>query len=468
MNQQESNYESPEKKEVDNNQIKSVQYLKTSYFSWSKIIYLGLIILIIGVLASSQYEYINNKEEVSPDVSKETDILEDYDRIISVEEYTNAINKLKDANFNSLSIRKYGANNNLEKLFIFQNIKIENGKANFYACQEEVNNTSSPYTYYFKFNNKNCSNQANISLALNNISYLEDTDGSYIGILSIFVNGFELEKRLAFFTLYDSGGILPYIGADMIHYDNILDIKRKQNEIFLVKVVNNGKEKNLYFYANPNDLREISSDGEYFKYKDLNLGFSFNYPRVIASDYTNQYAHTNYSFRSFDAEKILNISPIYYKESCGMDNTLADQKISLSYGKNNYSSYNTGFTIDFSAHKLNYNNVYLTTARYGYDPLEWNAIKESLNIDDYVYAINNGEKISDRDVEFLNINNQPVRHIKPYSIGRPCANRIMEAYQWVNDGFIFSIVVYNNENVIIPTNFKEKILGEIISSAGKI
>lgn len=203
------------------------------------------------------------------------------------------------------------------------------------------------------------------------------------------------------------------------------------------------------------DLTEITADKSQKIYDDQKLGYSFAYPQING-------ILQGWSGRVITLESTLKTSPIYYAQECGLQPTFADNIIPIwSTNASGDISLNANLTV----HKIDTTpSVYLTSSLYGYDPADWGKIKQKVSIQNYVNSINTGASISGRKVVSENIQGYAVRHILPFSVGRPCDDQSREQYQWVKGNLLFNLIFTESKTQPSSVQQKTELINSIFSS----
>lgn len=208
------------------------------------------------------------------------------------------------------------------------------------------------------------------------------------------------------------------------------------------------------------DMSELTPDRTGKIYDDERSGYSFVYPNDISSISSGQ------SMRNTQMEADLKVSPVYHAQECGLQPTFADNAVFLWSSNSTNGSINLNAHLaNLTVHKIGPSPLYLTSALYGYDPADWGNIKQKIVIQDYINSINNGTSISGRKVTQQAIQGFAVRHIAPFSIGKPCDIQYREQYQWVSGNLLFNLIFIDSTYDAATSNaLKTKLINSIFSS----
>ena len=203
------------------------------------------------------------------------------------------------------------------------------------------------------------------------------------------------------------------------------------------------------------DLTEVTADKSQKIYDDQHLGYNFTYPQTVSIS-------QNQSLRVLALETTLKTSPIYHAQECGLQPTFADSVIP-------FWATNASGTVSLNASLTVHNvalaqTVYLTSSLYGYDPADWDKIKQKISMDEYIKTISSDSPISGRKVSLENIQGYTVKHIAPFSAGRPCDGQNREQYQWVKGNLLFNLIFTESKNEPSSTQQKTDLLNSIFSS----
>jgi hypothetical protein len=207
-----------------------------------------------------------------------------------------------------------------------------------------------------------------------------------------------------------------------------------------------------------NTFVELTSDKTQKIYDDQKLGYSFTYPKAINIT-------RGQSLRATVMENDLKTSPIYYAQECGLQPSFADNTVpfwSSMTSADGQSSVNLSATL--TAHKVASQTLYLTSALYGYDPADWGKIKQQVSIQTYLNDVKSGSPVTGRKVTLENIGGVSVKHIMPFSIGRPCDDQNREQYQWVKGDLFFNLIFTDSKTQPASTEQKSALINSIFSS----
>jgi hypothetical protein len=255
--------------------------------------------------------------------------------------------------------------------------------------------------------------------------------------------GLHQESYLAFFNYISSG---PDLLENTIYTSLIKDIGftegvvthidiTPQEEVVLTMLSKTDTHQKTFLYATygryGDDLIELSQDKTKKILENTEFGYRFMYPVTIKEQ------HFFWSPENQQLEAVLNKSPIYFANECGLQPSFADTRSSFWISE---ASGTVSLSANLEVHRISKaKTVYLTSALYGYNPSDWGKITETVRIQDYLDAITSGETVADRDVALETIHGYQVRHIKPFSSGRPCDTDNREEYQWVKGDLLFSL-----------------------------
>jgi len=204
------------------------------------------------------------------------------------------------------------------------------------------------------------------------------------------------------------------------------------------------------------DLSELTPDRTGKIYDDERFGYSFVYPNDISIS-------SGQSMRNTQMEADLKVSPVYHAQECGLQPTFADNAV--PFWSSNTTNGSVNLNANLTVHKIGTSPLYLTSALYGYDPADWGKIKQTIAIQDYINSINNGTSISGRKVTRQTIQSFTVRHIAPFSIGKPCDTQYREQYQWVSGNLLFNLIFTDSTYGAATSNaLKTKLINSIFSS----
>lgn len=273
----------------------------------------------------------------------------------------------------------------------------------------------------------------------------------YLGMFVINYDETEKQNHIYFSHIKNLGNVVGNIDS--------IDISHKE-EVTLNLSKGAGLLQRTFLIVNQarnfSDLVEVTADRSQKIYEDQKLGYSFTYPQVIGmlSRYQSE--------RALALESTLKTSPIYYARECGIQPTFADNRI--PFWSTNASG-TVSLSADVTVHKIDVNApVYLTSSLYGYDPADWDKIKEKVSIQDYVNSVNAGASISGRKVISEKIQGYTVRHIMPFSIGRPCDDQSREQYQWVKGNLLFNLIFTESKSQPSSIQQKTELINSILSS----
>lgn len=224
-----------------------------------------------------------------------------------------------------------------------------------------------------------------------------------------------------------------------------------------IKIDSNIGEKKFFVSSERNRnflLYELTQDESAKIYRRYGGGdaipdFTFVYPIEFIEGY---YMSTN---RSIDTEGATGYRPVYFAESCNLEQTFSDYAATFS---------RLDTIVRVSAHAIKTQKVYLTSSLYGYDPADWGQIKQTISIPDYVYAITAARPLPQKQVEKITVQGISGRHILPYTVGRPCNERTYEQYQWVVNNHIVNVII--EEPISQPLNaaYKSYLVKRILDS----
>jgi hypothetical protein len=312
-------------------------------------------------------------------------------------------------------------------------------------------------------------------------------DGGFgLGIVTYVID----DKQYRFLTplnIYRAGADNSYTGVNINflsegHYlspDEFRSIQSvsmdARDQVTLRYIAANGSEQQKIFLidqAGRYSLGVYEWNGDYLTHRDV-TGFKFSYPDQLR---ISQYNYGGGIDRAFEIEDRLKLEPVYYAENCGLQPGLADQKffIGVTHDPDNPSASNgyVGLNAELTAHKIRTPLVWLTTSRLGYNPADWGIIQERIIVADYARNIQIGEQIPGLSVTLETIHGIPVRHIGAFTQGRPCDTQFREQYQWVNNGFIWSLAFteYRDEQyrAQLSAQKKKEVLTDIVSSTAAI
>lgn len=265
---------------------------------------------------------------------------------------------------------------------------------------------------------------------------------SYLGIFTL--SNYKNENKLYFYNLKNLGVLTGKI-------QNV-DIANN-GEINITLITQSGLLNRSFEISSgrgvPNTFIEFTPDKTKKIYDNHAFGYSFNYPKELNIS-------SEQNLRAYVMEDDLKTSPIYYAEECGLKPTFADNE-ELLYGAD--------LDARLTAHKIDSPAVYLTSALYGYDPADWNKIKQKISIQDYVNDMKSGASIAGRKVSLENIQGYNVRHIAPFNLGRPCDAQYKEQYQWVVGNLLFNLIFTDDTLEPASSNIpKSGLINSIFSS----
>lgn len=201
------------------------------------------------------------------------------------------------------------------------------------------------------------------------------------------------------------------------------------------------------------DLTELTPDRTGKIYDDQRFGYNFTYPNDVSV-----YSYYRGVMRNTFMETELGVSPVYHAQECGLQPTFADSGVSI------WSS-NQSLNANLTVHRIGPSTLYLTSALYGYDPADWGKVKQQVSIQDYVNSIKSGAQISGRKVTQENIQGYAVRHIAPFSAGRPCDTQYREQYQWIAGSLLFNLIFTNaSSEPALSDPLKAKLINSVFSS----
>jgi len=296
-------------------------------------------------------------------------------------------------------------------------------------------------------------------------SLLRVYDGSADGVAILNFNfSGRVESYLGAFTLYNQEN------KSNLYFSNIKNLGPLAGEIQSINIESNGEVHitittpsgalNRVFTIisgrNSNTFIELTSDRQQKIYDDQVFGFSFNYPKEISIS-------RGQSLRAWVMETDLKTSPIYYTQECGLQPSLADSSVPI-WAPNQNGSDLDPLNATLTVHQVGTSLAYLTSALYGYNPADWGKIKLKFSVPDYIKAIKAGASISGREVSLENIQGYTVRHIMPFSVGRPCDEQNREQYQWVMGNLLFNLIFTESKTEPVSIQQKTELINSIFSS----
>ncbi len=355
-----------------------------------------------------------------------------------------------------------------ENLYIFSDnpdnhIYLKDGIATFSYCDKPYESCNSDKAEKGTITLSNITTLQN-SETLPNITDWGGSDGAMILIFDF--NG-KTEYYFTTFSLYyfenkNSLSLTPLkkLGTVGANVEGI-KVNSKGEIVIDFKSPSGISSKTYEIYAGRRfyDLIEITQDGMGKIYDDQKLGYTFIYPKSVnISGY-------GLSLRATVVEKDQKISPIYYAQECGLQPSFADNTIpfwSNATSPDGQSSVN--LSAEFTAHKITDQTLYLTSSLYGYDPADWGKIKQKVSIQGYLNDVRVGTPIVGRKVVLENMGGVPVRHIMPFSIGRPCDDQNREQYQWVRGDLFFNLIFTDSKTQPASIEQKTALINSIFSS----
>jgi hypothetical protein len=202
------------------------------------------------------------------------------------------------------------------------------------------------------------------------------------------------------------------------------------------------------------------------KLYEANSGeYSFTYPAVV------EYISPSASMRDIGMEATLKKTPVYHLEPFGLQQTFSDSGVIFGVGTTTLDGTHNVFNIlkaDLAVHKIASSTVYVTSSLFGYDPADWGKIKQTVSIQDYANEIGTKTDIPNRTVVMETISNTLVRHSMPFDLPRPYENETREQYQWVKDGYIFSLIFSTSltatSTAEVSEFLKHQLLNSVIST----
>jgi hypothetical protein len=274
----------------------------------------------------------------------------------------------------------------------------------------------------------------------------------YLGVFQLHQNPNDIKNYLEFYPTKDLGNLSGSIENVAITDKEEVTVTIKDSSGTL-----SSKIFSVMLSSRFGSLIELTSDKKYKIYNDKDLGYSFVYPKYIDS-----FSNTS-TLEATPLEGVLGMSPIYYAQECGLQPTFADSEISYASSTYSNSVWVTN-NIQLDVHKVKDPVVYLSTALYGYDPLDWGKVKQTITMKDYLNNIKVGAPVSGRDVKLEDIQGHTVRHIMPFTTGRPCDTQNREQYQWVTGNLLFSLNFAESKEQPFPVQEKTELINSIFSS----
>ncbi|MSR71598.1 MAG: hypothetical protein EXS50_02965 [Candidatus Taylorbacteria bacterium] len=340
-----------------------------------------------------------------------------------------------------------------------QYLYLKDGLASFSYCEDSI----SPCA-------PNKTKQGNVTVS--NITPSKDPslltvyDGSADGVAILeFDFGYGDKKSyLGAYILYNQEG------KNNLYFSNAKSLGTLSEKIQSLDIVSNG-EVNVTFATpsgslsrvfiivsgrNINTFVELTTDKQKKIYDDQTFGYSFEYPKEIR-------VYRGQSLRASVMETDLKTSPIYYVQECGLQPSLADSVVPF-WSSSSAGSGVVTLNANLTVHKVDLSSVYLTSSLYGYDPADWGKIKQTFSVTDYINDIKAGIEISGRKVSLENIQGYSVRHIMPFSVGRPCDDRNSEQYQWVKGNLLFNLIFTESKTEHASVQQKTELVNSIFSS----
>lgn len=422
---------------------------------WEIVLGIILIVIILGTVGYFLLGKNNSKnKQPNPIIKEQPNPQEDDSR--KIKNYT--VSDVK----NSILYKPYTRNS---KFYILDNeIPLKDGAAFFLYCD-----TIGHESYYSCEDEEIKKAQVTLSYitAPSNPSFLEDSNfGTADGVMIMifdFLSQKPKEYYLATFQFKKKNQINYLYIPPIKNLGNLtkpiknIDIANK-GEITLNIQTQSGISPRIFKIISTHrfyDLAELTPDKTKNIYNDPIFKYSFSYPSDINISYKN-------SLRNLEMEKDLKVSPVYHAEECGLQPTFADDSINF------WASTQTGSIIlnaNITVHQIDPQTLYLTSALYGYDPLDWGKIKQKISIQDYINKIKNSSPITGRSVNLEDIQGNQVRHIEPFSAGRPCDEQYREQYQWVKGNLLFNLMFTGSKYGLAPSNtLKTKLINSIFSS----
>lgn len=200
---------------------------------------------------------------------------------------------------------------------------------------------------------------------------------------------------------------------------------------------------------------ELSPDATKKIFEDTKLGYRFSYPVEV-------WKYPAGILRALEVERVFKTTPVYFSDECGLRPTFADE--SSSFWIPNPSGAQL-LNANLKVHTIGTTKtLYLTSTLYGYNPADWGNIIDAVSTSEYVNEVTSGKEISGREVVVETIHGYQVRHIKPFSVGRPCDTQTREQYQWVKKDLLFSLVFIDSKNEPSSLSQKEKFIESFFST----
>jgi len=452
MNTELSNKRSPS----DSSQlpIQTSDFLSKKH--WKMILILVSLIIIIIIVQSriikNNLSTFNARNTIPPQTATTTEnVLKETSSII-VRDYT-----IDDVN-NSKITQIYLEESNF---FIdpLQIIPLTNGIGTFSFCYEK----------------SNCGGEKiqKGTVMVNNITFLEKPiillDNPYEGISVLtfdFKNGTKesyigsfnytnFENRNNFFF-----GFPADLGTLYGNIDKISINDKEEIEVY-IRGLNNELTHRTFILSTTGLTRyfgfaEITGDKKYKIYKNRKIGYSFTYPIQTIINYSQL-------LRNQEIENESKLSPIFYSEQCGLQQTLADILIRFR-SQDPISGLNLSAYL--TVHKISSPIVYVIPPADFYDPLDLPKIIKPIAVLNYLNDVKNGTIISEGKVTLENIHGHEVTHIMPFYYKDTCFNSDQEQYQWVIGNLFFNLIIDDQRKEIehLFHDMKVELINSIFSS----